>query len=194
MAFDKHWAWSPPELGVGESPSESESTHRVAFMQIGNLRSVFDFEEALTLPRLSFSYVCPEVVKVAAQLTASSPCRRTLMTLAIIMMSPPFECGQIVRVAVCEIQKGIAFFLPIWVPFYGHNTHTLTQHDIQDSTRRRDAPQQATKFSEAHRNDTMPIARWLIGVSWVVGQQKSPMKWRNDGMTHGLAGKQQRAI
>lgn len=140
------------------------------------------------------SRVCPEVVKVAAQLTASSPCRRTMMTSVIMMTSPPFECDQIVRVAVCEIQKGIAFFLPIWVPFYGHNTHTHAQHETQDSTRRRDAPQQATKFSEAHRNDTMPIARWLIGVSWVVGQQKSPMKWRNDGMTHGIAGKQQRAI
>lgn len=82
-------------------------------MQIGNLRSVFDFEEALTLPRLSSFRVCPEVVKVAAQLTPSSPCRRTMMTSVIMMTSPPFECDQIVRVAVCEIQKGIAFFLPI---------------------------------------------------------------------------------
>lgn len=77
----------PARVGELELELESESTHRVDFMQIGNLRSVFDFEEALTSPCLSSPFVCPEVVKVAAQLTASSQCRRMMMTL-VLMMSP----------------------------------------------------------------------------------------------------------
>lgn len=83
-----------------------------------------------------------------------------MITLAIMMMSLPSSVAKLCVSQFAKFKKESHFFFPFEYRFMA-TAHTLkyTQRDIQDSTRRRDAPQQATKFSEAHRNDTIPIAR-----------------------------------
>lgn len=103
----------------------------------------------LASPGLASPRVCPEVVKVAAQLTAAGPWRMNMM------MSVAKLCVSLSE----KSSKGITFFCPI------SSTVLCTK---------------ATNFSEAHRNDTMPIGpltHWCQLCCWWAEESQ---EWWND--------------
>lgn len=86
------------------------------------------------------------------------------------------------RVAVWEIQKGIAFFLPIWVPFYGHNTHTAWYTRTRlDSKKRRPATGDKVLGSASKRyNANCPLTHWCQLGTWTAEEPDEMKEWWND--------------
>lgn len=97
------------------------------------------------------SRVCPEVVKVAAQLTASSPCKRTLMTLVIMMTSLPSSVTKLCVSQFAKFKKESHFFFPFEYRFMA----TIHTHSVIYKTRLEEETPRNRRQSSRKRIETI---------------------------------------